>query len=195
MLWSNCWRHCIKRVDPAHDYALYDDFAVPQRDYLSASLADTSAAWTEGPYGELARQLVDRHAVQLADRFARYDRLADAAADRPELMVLTHGEPHAGNTINTDSGLVLIDWDTALIAPREPDLWSLGLEEPASLDHYAAMSGVTPMPDLLELYRLRWDLTEVSLYISLFREQHTVTADTRVAWDGLRSSLQALSAL
>jgi spectinomycin phosphotransferase/16S rRNA (guanine(1405)-N(7))-methyltransferase len=179
---------------PAHDLALYDDFAIPQRDYL-ASLADMSDAWTEGPYGEPARQLVDRHAAQLADRFARYDRLANAAAGRPELMVLTHGEPHAGNTINTCSGLMLIDWDTALIAPRERDLWSLALEEPASLDHYAAMAGVAPLPDLLDLYRLRWDLTEVSLYVALFRAPHTVTADTRVAWDGLRNSLQALSAL
>ena len=111
----------------AHDHALHEDFAIPQRDYLAASLADMSAAWTEGPYGEPARQLVDRHAVQLDDRFARYDRLAAAAADRPELMVLTHGEPHAANTITTDSGRVLIDWDTALIAPRERDLWSLAL--------------------------------------------------------------------
>ena len=70
-----------------------------------------------------------------------------------------------------------------------------GSEEPASLHHYAAMVGVTPLPDFLELYRLRWDLAEVSLYTSLFRAPHTVTADTRVAWDGLRSSLEALSAL
>jgi hypothetical protein len=52
----------------------------------------------------------------------------------------------------------------------------------------------TPLPDLLELYRLRWDLTEVSLYIALFRAPHSDTADTRVAWDGLSHSLQALRA-
>jgi spectinomycin phosphotransferase len=57
------------------------------------------------------------------------------------------------------------------------------------------MAGVTPLSDLLELYRLRWDLAEVSLYVSLFRAPHIDTADTRVAWDGLRHSLQALSAL
>jgi hypothetical protein len=81
-----------------------------------------------------------------------------------------------------------------LIAPRERDLWSLTLEEPASLHHYAAMAGVTPLPNLLELYRLRWDLAEVSVYVSLFRAPHADTADTRVVWDGLRHSLQALSA-
>jgi spectinomycin phosphotransferase len=179
----------------ARDHALQDDFAIPHRDHLSASLADLSAAWTAGPYAEPARQLVDRHAARLDDRFARYDQLAGAAADQPELMVLTHGEPHAANTINTDSGTVLIDWDTTLVAPRERDVWSLALEEPASLHYYVAMAGVTPLSDLLELYRLRWDLAEVSLYVSLFRAPHIDTADTRVAWDGLRHSLQALSAL
>jgi aminoglycoside phosphotransferase (APT) family kinase protein len=78
--------------------------------------------WTEGPYGEPARQLVGRHAARLDNRFARYDNLAGAAAGQSERMVLTHGEPHAANTINTDGGMVLIDWDTALVAPRERDL-------------------------------------------------------------------------
>ena len=56
-------------------------------------------------------------------------------------------------------------------------------------------ASVPPMPELLELYRLRWDLTEISLYVALFRAPHTDTADTRTAWNGLRHSLQALSAL
>jgi hypothetical protein len=178
----------------ARENAMHDDFAVPRREDLLSSFADLSITWTEGPYGEPARQLIDSHAARLDNRFARYDRLAGLAAGQPERMVLTHGEPHAANTINTSSGPVLIDWDTALIAPRERDLWSLARVEPASIHHYAMKAGVSPVPDLLELYRLRWDLTEVSLYVALFRAPHTDTADTRVAWDGLRRSLQALSA-
>jgi spectinomycin phosphotransferase len=179
----------------ARDHAMQDDFAIPHRDDLLSSLSDLSAAWTEGPYGQPARQLIDQHAARLDDRFARYDSLTRAAAGQPERMVLTHGEPHAANTINTESGLVLIDWDSALLAPRERDLWSLAVEEPASLLHYTAKAGVTPLPDLRELYLLRWDLTEVSLYVALFRAPHADTADTRVAWDGLCHSLQTLSAL
>jgi spectinomycin phosphotransferase len=179
----------------ARDDAMQDDFAIPERDDLLSSLADLSTAWRDGPYGGPARQLVDRHAARVEARFARYDLLAAAATGQSERMVLTHGEPHAANTINTGSGVVLIDWDTALVAPRERDLWALALEEPASLHHYATEASVTPTPDLLELYRLRWDLTEVSLYVALFRAPHTDTADTRVAWNGLRHSLQALSAL
>lgn len=68
----------------ARAHALQEDFAIPHRNHLSA----LSAAWTEGPYAEPARQLVDRHAARLDDGFVRYDRLAGAAADHPELMVL-----------------------------------------------------------------------------------------------------------
>jgi spectinomycin phosphotransferase len=172
-----------------------DDFAIPHRDDLLSSLADLSFAWTEGPYGEPARQLIDHHAAWLDDRSSRYDSLVHTAAGQPERMVLTHGEPHAANTINTDSGLVLIDWDTAMVAPPERDLWSLAVEDPGCLHHYRSKSGMTPLPDLLELYWLRWDLTEVSLYVAVFRAPHAGTADTRVAWDGLQHPLRTLSAL
>ncbi|WP_432843998.1 phosphotransferase family protein [Dactylosporangium sp. CA-092794] len=42
-------------------------------------------------------------------------------ADPPGL-VLTHGEPHPGNTMRTGGGWLLIDWDTALLAAPERDL-------------------------------------------------------------------------
>ena len=122
-------------------------------------------------------------AARLDDRFARYDSLTRGGGRSARANGADTGELHAANTINTDSGLVLVDWDSALIAPRERDLWSLAVEEPASLLlHYTAKTGVTPLPDFLELYRLRWDLTEVSRYVALFRAPHDDTADTRVAW-------------
>ena len=180
------------RFAPALDHARRDDFTIPSRRELHGALVDRAAAWTAGPYGESAHQLVRRHAGLLEDRFARYDRLAASAADQPERMVLTHGEPHAANTIDTTDGVVLIDWDTALIAPPERDLWWFAGEEPACLGHYLACTGVEPRPEILELYRLRWDLTEVSLFVAMFHAPHTDNADTRVAWEGLRHSLEAL---
>ena len=180
------------RAGPAHDHAARDDFAIPSRRELHGALVDRAAAWTAGPYGEPAHQLVHQHVGLLEERFARYDRLAAIAADQPERMVLTHGEPHAANTIEATDGLVLIDWDTALIAPPERDLWWFAGEEPACLEHYRACTDVQPRSEVVELYRLRWDLTEVSLFVAMFRAPHSETADTRVAWDGLRHSLEAL---
>jgi spectinomycin phosphotransferase len=71
----------------ARDHAVPDDFTIPHRDDLFASVADLSTVWTDGPYGEPARQLVDRHAARLVDRFVRYDRLARSAVGPADRMV------------------------------------------------------------------------------------------------------------
>ena len=39
-------------------------------------------------------------------------------------MLLTHGEPHPGNAMLAADGWRLVDWDTALVAPLERDLWA-----------------------------------------------------------------------
>jgi len=101
----------------------------------------------------------------------------------------THGEPHRANTITTTGGVVLIDWDTVLIAPPERDLWALADEDPQAADDYTARTGITPEVDAMALYRLWWDLTEVSIYIGEFHRPHLETEDTGVAWDSLNRHL------
>ena len=99
------------------------------------------------------------------------------------------GEPHVGNTINTPDGVVLIDWDTFLVALRERDLWSLMGEDPAVRAYYENKAGVTLDDEALSLYSLCWDLTEVSLHVADFRRPHGDTADTRVGWRSLQQHL------
>ena len=39
-------------------------------------------------------------------------------------LVVTHGEPHAGNVMRRSDGRhLLVDWDTVAVAPPERDLW------------------------------------------------------------------------
>ena len=56
---------------------------------------------------------------------------------------------------------MLVDWDTALVAPPERDLWSLAAEDPSIIDQY----------------------------VDQFRRPHGDTEDTRVAWAGLECHL------
>jgi len=74
----------------------------------------------------------------------RYDVLANAARRRPERAVLTHGEPHPGNTMLTAGGWRLIDWDTVLIAPPERDLWDLDPGDGSLLATSPGSSARTP---------------------------------------------------
>jgi Phosphotransferase enzyme family len=169
--------------------AFADDFAIPSRDELARALASTGAPWRTGPYGEPARELLATHADALVRVLSIYDRLVANTASRAKPRVITHGEPHRANTIDTTNGVMLIDWDTALIAPPERDLWSLIDEDPSMANAYTARTGTEIDDDAITQYRLWWDLCEMSLYLADFRRAHGATEDTRVAWDGLRRHL------
>ena len=87
----------------------------------------------------------------------------------------------------TADGWRLIDWDTVLVAPPERDLWDLDPGDGSILDAYAAATGVTPLPELLELYRLGWDVKDIAYELARFRRPHGETADDVKTWDGLSS--------
>jgi aminoglycoside phosphotransferase (APT) family kinase protein len=162
-----------------------DDFVVPHRDVLEATLG-AAVLGTAGPYEQRAAALVADHARGIRRLLDRYDELA-AGAD-PGRAVLTHGEPHPGNTLRTADGWRLIDWDTALIAQPERDLWLLG----GDLTAYRKATGVDVRPELLELYRLRWDIADLAVDVDRFRRPHTGTADDEKSFKILQSIVARL---
>jgi len=85
----------------------------------------------------------------------------------------------------SSEGWRLIDWDTALVAPPERDLWSLDQGDGAVLAAYAARTGVRPDPVALELYRIRWDLADIAANASRFRRPHVGSEDDDKTWRGL----------
>ncbi len=167
-----------------------DDFAVPLIADLAAAISRTGAPWRAGPYGMGARDLLAAHATDLTMLLAAYSDLVNRVAARPDRMVITHGEPHSGNVLRTPAGLVLVDWDTVLLAPPERDLWALAETDSSIPAAYAAATGVTIDDDALSLYRLWYDLAEIAEYISLFQRSHGDTADTAEAWRNLRQFLR-----
>ena len=172
----------------AHAHALTDDYAIPFRDTLTAaeSTVDT------GPYAGPAASLLATRGAAVRDALARYDSLVAGARATPPALVLTHGEPHPGNTMRVDpagsskDGWLLIDWDTALIAPPERDLWDLDPGDGSLLSAYTAATGTRLRPDLMDLYRLRWDLTDLAIGVARFREPHGDTGDDRETWNIVR---------
>lgn len=92
-------------------------------------------------------------------------------------VVTTHGEPHPGNLLWRDDRPLPVDRDTVGVAVPEPDLWPL-TDDPEALARYADASGHVPDPDLLDLYRLRWDLRDVVEFVDLLGAPHRSTPDT-----------------
>jgi hypothetical protein len=180
----------------ARRHAGQDDFAILHRDELELALdSDHGAADVPdgGPYARPAARLLAENAARVRRTLARYDELVAAARSRSSGLVLTHGEPHPGNTMLTASGWVLIDWDTVLVAPPERDLWSLDPGDGSVLRRYAGATGVTPRRSMLELYRIGWDLADIAVTVSRFRRPHPGSEDDEKSWHGLRSLIASAS--
>jgi len=173
----------------ARRHALADEFAIPYRDVLEMAGEPADC----GPYAGPAAVLLRRRGAVLHELLTRYDELVAKAGSQASRSVLTHGEPHPGNTMRTADGWLLIDWDTVLVAPPERDMWHLDSGDGSVLGAYAEATGVSPLPSLLDLYRVRWDLTDVALEMARFRRPHTGSAEDDKAWRGLNALIERLA--
>jgi hypothetical protein len=174
-------------------HAMADDFAVPHRDELEAALGSAGHVPACGPYARPAALLITENAAPIRRLLARYDELAAQGRTRPSAPVLTHGEPHPGNTMLTSGGWMLIDWDTALVAPPERDLWNLDPGDGSVLGAYADATGVQAAASMLELYRIRWDLADIAIDVSRFRRPHPGSVDDGESWEILRAQVERVS--
>lgn len=161
-------------------------------------LDDVESPWTNGPYAEAARQLLQQSVHPLRRLVSRCTELADAVRGAGKPWVLTHGQMHGGNIVWTKKGdLLLVDWDCATIAPRERDLgtWANDLD-PKTDDDRAAYSAAGEPPELdptaIELYRNVSLLWTICADTEVFRSPHDDDADARHEWNNLRTALSSL---
>lgn len=167
-----------------------DDFEIPGRAALLAAMGSTGERWRAGPYGARSRDLLAQNATDLGALLAAFDELASRVRTRDDRMVITHGEPNAANVLKTPAGLVFVDWESALLAPPERDLWALAQADPGVLDSYSAATGTAIDADALALHRMWYDLAEISLYVRWFRNAHDDTADAAEGWQNLQDFLR-----
>ena len=80
--------------------------------------------------------------------------------------------------------------ESVLQAPPERDLWNLAEADASVLADYSALTGTVIDNDALRLYRLWYDLAEISGYIAWFSGSHGDTADTAEAWQNLQYYLR-----
>lgn len=167
-----------------------DDFVIPDRTELRTAIGETTEPWQSGPYAARARNLLAVHAKDVEALLSAYDDLAVRVSGRPDRMVITHGEPHAANVLKTPDGFVFVDWEAVLLAPPERDLWNLAEQEPGVLDAHSAATGTDVDQDALSLYRMWYDLAEISCYVRFFREPHADTADAAESWRNMQHFLR-----
>ncbi len=62
------------------------------------------------------------------------------------------------------------------------------------LQAYAAATGVRPLPHLLELFRVRWDLADTAVDVSRFMRPHHGAAEDDASWRNLSLVIERISA-
>ena len=158
---------------------------------LDAFLLDPGRPWDGGPFSQAAHRQAAARAADLARLAAGFDRLTDATAPARADPVITHGEPHPANLMSVGGHVVLIDWDTAALAPPERDICLIAAG-PGDIGRYQEAVGRALDPAVITLYRLRWYLDDLASAIRMFRRQHRDTPDTRQWRDGLAPQLEQL---
>ena len=169
-----------------------DDCGIPARAVLERALASLSSTWDTGPYGEPARALLARRADELERRLRDYDELAARVRERSGSWVITHGEPHRGNVIvEPDGARRLVDWDTALVAPRERDLLFVLDDRLAGWDAYASTAGDVELDrEALDLYGRRWALGDIGMFVAVLLRPHEDDENTAASFGFLRGYLE-----
>jgi spectinomycin phosphotransferase len=164
------------------------------RGELEQALRDLGRPWAGGPFAEPARALLAGAAGPVRRQLDALDRQAGALAARPP--AITHGEPHPGNVFRpARGGLMLIDWDTVALAPPERDLWMVATGTGGELRRYTELTGRPVNHALLETYRLRWALDDISCFVRDLRARHRRTPGTEQAWQALEISIAQLTHL
>lgn len=167
-----------------------DSLQLSDRTHLERALGRLRVRWAGGPFAEPTRDLLASAAIGIQSLLTAYDRLAESARQRDVDWVITHGEPKADNFLATDAGPMLVDWDTALLAPAARDLWMLDGGSGTERALYAELTDRQVSDDDLTFYRLRWDLADIAAFVRLFAAPHTRTADTDIAWNALAGTLR-----
>jgi len=172
-----------------------EDFAIPSRAALVDALADLGDEWESGPFAESTRHLLAETGSGLERRLLEYDELVAEVKGSSEPWVITHGEPHRANVIRApDGSMLLVDWDTTLLAPRERDLRMVLDDELTGWEEYRAVLGDCALDRrIIELYRRWWDLADTAIYVALFRNPHERDANTVASWENLTHYLASLS--
>jgi spectinomycin phosphotransferase len=167
-----------------------DDLAVQGQAALRLALDELDTNWVGGPYSEPARAALRLRAEGVWSALDCHASLAAKVRGSQASWVITHGEPHPGNIIQTTAGPRLVDWDTVMLAPPERDLAVLDAGSGQELERYAQATGRKIDDDALQLYRIGWRLADIAIYVAQCRRPHAATEDVDAAWRNLNDCLR-----
>lgn len=165
------WAELGATMRSVHDLPFDDDFGsilrtedfVPTRAGLLREVDRRVGAGEEGddPARRALADLWRSRRDQIERLAARTEALAPLARDRRRPFVICHADIHAWNVLVPPSGdIVIVDWDDAMLAPRERDLMFVDgvagghAADPPAFFHGYGDGELDPV--VLAYYRVEW---------------------------------------
>jgi spectinomycin phosphotransferase len=107
---------------------------------------------------------------------------------------VTHGDRHPANVMSVAGRLILIDWDTAGLAPPSAACGSSPQRGHEANRHYEAIGHVLDpaVMAVMGRLRLRWYLDDIAHSIGLFRVPRHRAPDTQRGWDNFTPRMEGL---
>ena len=155
-----------------------EDF-VPTRTGLIRRLRDRFEAEEAGdPIGRELAQCWRSHREEIDRLVTMAERLAPVARDRGRPAVICHADIHAWNVmVEPGGGIVIVDWDSAMFAPRERDLMFVdgvaGGHEADPEAFFAGYGQVEIDADVMDYYRVEWTVQDIAEFAA-----HVLLDDT-----------------
>jgi spectinomycin phosphotransferase len=149
-----------------------ETFRPSRRELLPALEAAVARAEAADPVAGALAGFWKAHRDLIDALVDRADRLGRQLAPEGLRQVLCHGDLHAWNVlVDSDDHLWIVDWDEAVLAPRERDLMFVvggighGLVRPHDTERFLRGYGETGIdPRLLAYYRTAWAVQDIAAY-------------------------------
>ena len=170
----------LHRVDPAAVRLPRVGSGLSWRGDLETALGELARPWTGGPYAEPARELLADAAGPVRRQLDTLDRWAAGLAGTD--VVITHGEPHPGNVIRAPGGLAAHRLGHGRPGPARARPVVVATESGDEVRRYTELTGRPVDTAVLEFYRLRWALDDLSCFVRDLRAPHRRTPGAEHAW-------------
>lgn len=149
--WLAAFSAALHSLDPAPFRS-----CCPAEDFSPAFAAALARQLSCGGFSEPFAETAAPYAEEIVRRAAWLDGAAACLRRSPPAFVLCHTDLHGGNLLRGNGGrLFAVDWDSALLAPREADLF-LFREEP-----FFPLFREPADAALLTYYQVRRDLEDL----------------------------------
>ena len=151
-----------------------EDFRTPFCNQLAQSLE--CAGQQTGPFSSRLNKLLAAHTDRIAKMRSELAYVGSRCAAAGGRFNLTHGDLNTTNILRHGDEVLIVDWGQMKIGPAERDWYHL---------NRTLSAGLVGRSEMMTFYDLRWQLSEITEYVTKLAAEHADDADCHAMWQRL----------